>query len=125
MARTKVCGYGVLKESPLMETEPMKPEERFVATDINIVPTLRDAAAAPGLKLDKLTVAAPVNKNQWAGQDRRIIMVSAAESVVKWRVNSLSDLFCGDVQPPPQIDRFPPEYVPLFLKIRVTYRRFR
>ena len=97
----------------------MRLVERFEANELNLVPTLREAATAQGLKLDKLSVAAPAHaeKDEWAGQDRRVIFVSDAERAVEWRVNSLSELFRGEGQPPRKLDRFPPEYVPLFFFI--------
>ncbi len=97
----------------------MEPQQRFGANELNIVTTLREAATAKGLNLDKLSVAAPAHaeKDEWAGQDRHVIIVSDAERFVEWRVNSLSELFRGDAEPPPKLDRFPPEYVPLFFFI--------
>jgi hypothetical protein len=40
--------------------------------------------------------------------------VSDTEKAVEWRVNLLSELFRGVAQPPPDINRYPPGYVPLF-----------
>lgn len=95
----------------------MKTVGRFEANETNILPALREVAVAKELLLNKLTVGAPMEKNQWAGRDRHVVMVSDSEHVAEWRVNSLSELFRGDAQPPPQLDRFPPEYVPLFFYI--------
>lgn len=97
----------------------MEPQQRFGANELNIITSLREAATAQGLKLDKLSVAAPAlpDKDEWAGRDRHVIFVSDAKRAVEWRVNSLSELFRGEAQPPPKLDRFPPEYVPLFFFI--------
>ncbi len=59
-------------------------------------------------------VAIPVENNRWVGTDRHHVLVSDAAEVVEWRVETLSELCRGDHQPPPHLDRFPPEYVPLF-----------
>jgi hypothetical protein len=92
----------------------MKPEERFKINEADIVPALRAAASLKGLKVEKLGVALPVQNGQWVGQGRHRVLVSDATQIVEWRVNTLSELYRGKVQPPPNLDRFPPEYVPLF-----------
>ena len=92
----------------------MKPEERFAVSESTIVSTLREAASAQGLNLQKLSTGVPVGQKPQARRDRQSILVSDSERVVEWHVDNLRGLFRGDGQPPSDLDRFPPEYVPLF-----------
>lgn len=46
--------------------------------------------------------------------DRRIVSVTDGKERVEWTVGSLSELFRGEQVPPPDLQQYPPEYVPCF-----------
>jgi hypothetical protein len=102
----------------------MKIEERFTPLDANIVPALREVVLMKGLKSENLSVGLPVQGGRWAGLDRQRIQFSDGEKSAEWQVNSLRELYRGETQPPPHLDRFPPEYVPLFAFIEQHVRMF-
>jgi hypothetical protein len=49
--------------------------------------------------------------------DRHRITVTDRRKAAEWEVPSLRELFRGERPPPPDIDHYPPEYVPCFERI--------
>lgn len=93
----------------------MKPEEKFARKKSNLVPSLLEVAEAKRLNLEKLAVAVVLTEdNRWHCPDRNVVPVSDTKEVVHWRAASLRELFRGDQPAPPNIERYPEEYVPLF-----------
>lgn len=81
----------------------------------DLVPSLRAAVEAEGLNQRSLTVALPENAEQQRRlSDKHSIPVSDGEKAAIWQARSLSELFRGDKQPPPNMNRYPEAYVDYF-----------
>lgn len=80
------------------------------------VPSLRQAVEQAGLRPDNLTVAAPVesHRDKLNIKDRHLVIVTDGTRFGDWKAPPLAQLFRGTEQPPPDIDRYPEDYVPLF-----------
>ncbi len=76
-------------------------------------PLLKDLVAAHGLNPDELCVAFPVDEKSRLTTARNEIVVSDGSRTASWRIDSLRDLFRGD-RNPPDLEHYPPEYVPFF-----------
>jgi hypothetical protein len=81
---------------------------------LDLVPSLRNLVESAGLNADNLSVGLPMGPGHPGIANRNSIIVTDAEKSVTWPVGSLRELFRGQRQPPPDIDHYPPEYMPHF-----------
>jgi tetratricopeptide (TPR) repeat protein len=94
-------------------------ETAFQFSIEQFVPSLREVVERDGLHLAKtLTVALRADeKGRIHIPQREDIIVYDGRKGALWRVASLRELFRGNESPPPDINRYPPEYATLFFSI--------
>jgi hypothetical protein len=94
----------------------MPAPQKFIVDPEQFVSSLRTAIEAGGLEADHLSVAAPVEqyRDRLDIKDRHEVTVTDGHLLTSWRVASLQELFRGNEEPPPDIDKYPEDYVPLF-----------
>ena len=85
---------------------------------IDLIPSLRQVVEAAGLDPRKLTVI-PANgtERHIRVDDRHAVQLTDGKHLAVWRVESLRALFRGDKAPPPNVERYPPEYERCFFTI--------
>ena len=85
---------------------------------IDLVPSLRELVEKQQLNARKLTVAVATDeRGRIRVEDRHSILVTDGKNAAVWEVPSLRELFRGDKAPPPDMDRYPPEYARCFFSI--------
>src|SRR5437588_7162916 len=86
----------------------------FNANDL--FPSLREALAANNMNAGKLTVALPGTEQGRVLEipERQNILLHDGEKTGHWKAPLLRELFRGDKKPPPNMSRYPEEYVPFF-----------
>lgn len=85
---------------------------------MDLIPALREWVEAQGLNPRSLTVVAEADDDgNMRVKDRRSIFLSDRTRTAVWEVGSLRELFRGDKAPPPDMDRYPPEYARCFFDI--------
>lgn len=89
-----------------MPEESIPPIEQFV-------PDLRELINHHGIEPSRLSLAIQVTASTIPAFDRHLVAVSDGKNMAKWPVPSLRALFRGQ-KVPPDLTRYPPEYVPLF-----------
>jgi hypothetical protein len=108
------------------EHQPNSRAGREAGDDFDLVESLQRAAAAGGLGTEDLFLSilfepgeSPMKK------DRSSVLLGDGRQIIDWRVESVSSLFRGDRQAPPnsEMERYPAPYVPFFY--RVEYNVFR
>jgi tetratricopeptide (TPR) repeat protein len=78
---------------------------------VDLVPSLKDLVTAQGLNARKLSVAVEAdNQRRIRVKDRHSIPLYDGSKLVYWPVPSLRELFRGHRLPPPDMERYPPEY---------------
>ena len=84
----------------------------------NLVPSLQQIVRVAGLDAEKLCVAFEANsQKQVRILDQHDLCVSDGKKMARWKVASLTELFRGNRQPPPDMDHYPEDYAPLFFFI--------
>lgn len=94
----------------------MPPHLKFKPDPKSFVPSLREAVEKAAVNADDLSVGAPVGPDGHilAIQDRHSLIVTDGTRFADWVAPPLRELFRGTEPPPPGIDRYPDDYVPLF-----------
>jgi hypothetical protein len=81
----------------------------------DLVPSLSAVVEAEGLDSQRmLGVALPEGGQPAVSADKHQIPISDGEKVGLWAAPPLAEMFRGDKQPPSNMNRYPPEYVPHF-----------
>lgn len=84
----------------------------------DLVPSLRELVEREQLNVRKLTVAAATDAHGHIDiEDRHAVMLFDGKRGATWQVRSLRELFRGDKAPPPDMDRYPPEYCSCFFSV--------
>lgn len=102
--------------------EPLSAVVAVLADDdgasIDLVPALRELVEQEQLDVRKLTVAAATDGHgHLRVKDRHSVFLFDGKRAAVWEVRSLRELFRGDKAPPPNMDRYPPEYTRCFFNI--------
>ena len=85
---------------------------------IDLIPALRELVEREQLDVRKLTVAAaPGEPGRIGVKNRHSLFLIDGTRAAIWEVRSLRELFRGDRTPPPDMDRYPPEYDRCFFSI--------
>lgn len=99
-------------DEPLVLTFP---ETQAKEVAMELLPSLREVVERGGLDAQKLTVALVADvQGRPRIEDRQEIHLFDGKKAAVWTVASLAELFRGNQVPPPDLDHFPPEYVPCF-----------
>lgn len=94
--------------------------------DVDLVESLQMAASADGLGPEDLFLSIVFDpEGTPTEKDRSTVLLGDGRMIVDWHVESLSSLFRGDREPPPdsEMEHYPVRYVPFFY--RVEYNVFR
>jgi hypothetical protein len=87
-------------------------------TAFDLVPSLRELVEKERLDVRRLTVAATTDAHgRIRIEDRHAVMLFDGKRGAMWKVPSLRELFRGDKSPPPDMDRYPPQYDGCFFSI--------
>jgi hypothetical protein len=87
---------------------------KMAEVPLDLLPSLGTTVEAQGLDAAKLTVGlAASSENKMAPSPRNHISVTDGAKVAGWDVPALRELFRGN-RVPPNLERYPPEYVPYF-----------
>lgn len=85
---------------------------------IDLIPSLRELVEKERLDARSLTVAAAAGEHgRIRVTDRHSVFLFDGKNAAVWEVRSLRELFRGDKAPPPDMDRYPPEYDRCFFSI--------
>jgi hypothetical protein len=83
---------------------------------------LEKLAKVAGRDVKRLTVGLLADKQGHIRvEDRHAVPLTNGEEIVLWHVPTLRELFRGNRAPPPDMDRYPPEYTPLFYFIETHF----
>jgi hypothetical protein len=83
-----------------------------------LAPSLRALVEAGGLNSEKLSVALEFDGQKHIRLvSHHTVAVSDGEKMAVWAAPSLSGLFRGNRTPPPDLEHYPPEFMPLFFFI--------
>jgi len=85
---------------------------------LDLIASLREVVQANGLDVAKLAVGIEADKTRRVIlPDRHTIFVSDSHKAATWAAPSLGELFRGNRPPPPDMEHYPPEYMPCFVFI--------
>ena len=112
----------LLRGESELASSPLSAVVAVLANDdgasIDLIPSLRELVEQEQLDVRKLTVAAATDgQRRIRVKDRHSVFLFDGKSAAVWEVRSLRELFRGDQAPPPDMDRYPPEYARCFFSI--------
>jgi hypothetical protein len=87
------------------------PQEPVLA----LVPSLQQVVEIGSMNCDRLSVAVEADGHgRIRVVDKHMVPVFDGSKISPWHIGSLRELFRGTDPPPPDLDHYPPEYVPFF-----------